>query len=331
MVANMLCALIESRRLSEITAEGDQTLENSAIKRKRSSEVEEANDDHSQGNSRPKRRRTQTTLNENDQPECDDSPRPKWGRKNVNENARYRRALKLHRGEPSCPESVKRLFKHLKSETIPKKAYYRKKGSEATVPATAPGGQPVTQAGTAAQVAASHQPPHPAASTVLSGTAGADSSSTSHRRSRQANPRQHIPVETVREAAPGGWDPYNNEYYSGDDNVSDGEVETQGKATDRKPPRMACRRCNRLKQPCDHKYPACSLCEKNGERCRYRDDLTGRQIRPGQLEEVEVALHDAQKEIRRLKKQMEEMREAQNPRDEPRYDARYDARDNPRE
>jgi threonine synthase len=79
---------------------------------------------------------------------------------------------------------------------------------------------------------------------------------------------------------------------------------------------MACRRCNKLKQPCDHAYPACSLCAKYGERCRYRDDLTGRQIRPGQLEEVEVALYDAQNEIKRLQEKLKKLEEAHNPRDD---------------
>lgn len=44
---------------------------------------------------------------------------------------------------------------------------------------------------------------------------------------------------------------------------------------------MACYRCNKLKQPYDHVYPSCPLCEKHGERCRYRDDLTDRHLRPG--------------------------------------------------
>uniref|UniRef100_A0A093XSY4 Uncharacterized protein n=1 Tax=Talaromyces marneffei PM1 TaxID=1077442 RepID=A0A093XSY4_TALMA len=36
---------------------------------------------------------------------------------------------------------------------------------------------------------------------------------TASRRIRQANPRQYMLVEAIREAAPEGWDPYDNEYY----------------------------------------------------------------------------------------------------------------------
>uniref|UniRef100_A0A093VFV4 Ferrienterobactin receptor n=1 Tax=Talaromyces marneffei PM1 TaxID=1077442 RepID=A0A093VFV4_TALMA len=206
-----------SRRLSDISAEGDQTLGSAAAKRMHSSEVEGTNDDLTQDDSRRKRRRV-ITPDHNHKIEWDDSTRPKYTRKIVNENARYRHALKLRRAKSSCPEGVKSLYQHLKSEIIPKKSYYRKKGTEATVSATAPG------------AAASHQFVPPAAGTVLSGGGGATSSSTSNRRARQANPRTHIPVETVRQAAPEGWDPYDNGYYSGDDNVSDAGKEIRAKA-----------------------------------------------------------------------------------------------------
>lgn len=264
------CVMIVSHRLSDITEEDDKTAQSFATKRKRSEEVE----------------RTDPEGN-----------RPKYARKINNENAKYRIELMLSRPEPSRPQGVERLFRDLKSDIIPKKAYYRKKGTNAT---------------------ASHQPVAPSDSTVLPGTGGEDSSSTSNRRSRQSNPRRQIPVETVRQTAPEGWDRFDNEYYSGDDNVSDGEIEQRGKASDWKPPRMACRRCNKLKQPCDHAYPACSLCAKYGLRCRYRDDLTGRQIKPGQLEEVEVALHDAQNKIKRLQEKLNKL-EGKSPRDDAQY------------
>lgn len=230
----MFCALIVSRRLSEVTPEGGNVVDNS--KRKRSDDDVE--------------------------PDGEDASRPRYARRILNENARYRSELKLLRPEPARPWGVKRLFEDLRSQVIPKRAYYRKKGANAT---------------------ASHQPIPSTASTALPGTGDEVSSSAPNRRSRQANSRRHIPVETVRETAPEGWDRFDNEYYSGDDNVSDNEIETQGKATDWKPPRMACRRCNKFKQPCDHAYPACSLCAKYGLRRRYRDGLTGRQISPGQL------------------------------------------------
>ncbi|KAF3401183.1 hypothetical protein DPV78_005628 [Talaromyces pinophilus] len=225
----------------------------------------------------------------------EDASRSRYARRILNENTRYRNELKLSRPEPARPRGVRRLFENLKNDIIPKSAYYRKKGANA---------------------AASQQPIPSTASTALPGTVDEASSSTPNRRSRQANSRRHIPVETVRQTAPVGWDRFDNEYYSGDDNVSDGGIEARGKATDWKPPRMACRRCNKFKQPCDHAYPACSRCAKYGLRCRYRDDLTGRQIRPGQLEEMEVALHDAQAEIKRLQEKVKRLEDAQNPRDD---------------
>lgn len=274
----MFCVIIVSRRLSDITEEDDLTAQIFATKRKRSQEDERI---EPEGN------------------------RPKYARKINNENAKYRVQLMRSRPETLLPQGVETLFGNLKSDIIPKKAYYRKKGANAT---------------------ASHPPVPPSASTAVPGTGEEASSSTLNTRSRQANHRRHISVETVRQTAPEGWDRFDNEYYSGDDNVSDGEIEIRGKASDWKPPRMACRRCNKLKQPCDHGYPACSLCAKYGLRCRYRDDLTGRQIKPGQLEEMEVALHDAQSEIKRLREKLKkpegeeeeekEEEQGQSPRDD---------------
>lgn len=230
-------------------------------------------------------------------PDWKEAKKPKYSRRIANANARYRDALRNSRPEPTRPEGVDNLFQHLKSKIVPKKAYYRKKGANAP---------------------ASHSSAARTASTTLPETEEENSPSAQNRRIRQTNPRRHIPVEIVRQSAPEGWDRYENDYYSGDDNVSDGEIEIRGKATDYKPPRMACRRCNKFKQPCDHAYPACSLCAKHGVRCRYRDDLTGRQIRPGQLEEVEFALHDAHNEIRNLKEKLKKLEKDQILRDDGR-------------
>lgn len=60
-----------------------------------------------------------------------------------------------------------------------------------------------------------------------------------------------------------------NQNYSGNNNISIGDLESRGKTPDHKSFRMACRRCNKLKQPCDHAYPVCSL-YGYGLRCRYK-------------------------------------------------------------
>ncbi|OKL58053.1 hypothetical protein UA08_06684 [Talaromyces atroroseus] len=242
------------------------------------------------------------------------SRRPKWGRKKGHPNIRYRYNLRLKKQEEqedeqttnggilstaSVSEGVSKLFQLLQTAVTPKKNYSRNKNRFKEAAA------PLSDQATAVQEKSNE---------VISNTDEVSKTTKAKVSREKHNPRPPISEDIVRSTAPEGWDPYDNAFYSGDDNISDDGLEDRGKASAYKPPRMACRRCNKLKQPCDHKYPSCSLCAKNNLRCRYRDDLTGRQIRPGQLEEVEAAYYQSTQQIQRLdetvKNQQELLEEA---------------------
>lgn len=277
--------------------------------------------------------------------EWDDTIRPKWGRKDAHDNVKYRlnrrhqdEKMKANgksrlRSEASLSGYTHRLFQHLSTTLPSKKVNSRNKsGSKQTsapisssvspsltVPHPAESAALLLASPSIVPVASTAATPHAAPGTsqvaqeTFPGSSEAEAlqseqvpATTRERVRRSQNHRLHISEDVVRQAAPEGWNPYDNEFYSGDDNISDDGVERQGKASSYKPPRMACRRCNRYKQPCNHNYPACSLCEKYGQRCRYRDDLTGRQIRPGQLEAVEEGYHRSQERIRHLEAELEE-------------------------
>ncbi|KUL91340.1 hypothetical protein ZTR_01650 [Talaromyces verruculosus] len=86
-----------SRRLSEMTPEGEHAVKN--FKRKRSDDDVES--------------------------DWEGFSRPRYARWIFNENSRYRNELRLSRPEPARPRGVKRLFENLKSDILPKKTYCR--------------------------------------------------------------------------------------------------------------------------------------------------------------------------------------------------------------
>ncbi|EED13212.1 hypothetical protein TSTA_057080 [Talaromyces stipitatus ATCC 10500] len=270
-VTDINTSLTGNREGSESTVQGDKIPNNMDIKRKRSRE--DGEDSHTdcgphERNNSRKRRLVEKPTKYEDRIY-------EWDDSNRPKSSRIGENGMLNAGLAPRPPGVYRLFGRVSNEVMSKKEYYyRRKG------------QPETNA-------------------VIVESSPAPSTG---KKSRHLNRREHVPVGLVRESAPGDYDPFHNEYYSGDDNVSDGEAEVEGKATDYKPPRMACRTCNKLKQPCDHKYPSCSLCQKQGKRCRYRDPLTGRQIKPGQLEEVEAGYVAAKKMVRQLQEEVQTLK-----------------------
>lgn len=218
-----------------------------------------------------------------DESDWDDSIRPKWSRKDGHPNIKYRCKGKPVNNRGRFTDGVSSLFESLET-VIPSRS--KKQSRQAKAPLS--------------DLAATQ---HSNQATSSAGQA-ADTTTESVPRENQ-NPRKPVSIDSIRSTAPEGWDPYENEFYSGDDNISDDGLEYEGKASAYRPPRMACRRCNKFKQPCDHAYPSCGLCSKYNQRCRYRDDLTGRQIRPGQLEEVEAAYFHSLQEVRGLKEVIE--------------------------
>lgn len=298
------CA-IDIKNETHDTVCGAATSGNEANKRKRSvtGDAEEVLD-HREGSKKHAAGLGNIVLEENDM-EWDDSFRPKWGRRDGHPNIKYR-LLSKQRGEQEKEQrgnsnsglsqnvsiaGVSKLFAHLASKITPRKMYPRNKNRLKQVTPPPPSLEQASVQENNRAFLGADQVLHTSKKKV--------------RRERQ-KPRDPVCEDVVRSFAPNGWDPYENEFYSGDDNISDGGIEQPGKASPWKPPRMACRRCNKLKQPCDHGYPSCSLCLKYEQRCRYRDDLTGRQIRPGQLEEVEAAYYRSQQEIKQLKRTIEE-------------------------
>jgi Fungal Zn(2)-Cys(6) binuclear cluster domain len=242
--------------------------------------------------------------------------RRKWSRRNGNPNIQYRYNLRFNSQEQkeenvngnggilsrnSTSDGVSGLFQLLRTTIASKKIYPRRKKQSEQAETGASEGVTTAQEGDEPTSTADNNE-------ATSSTEVAPKKTRASARRVKHNPRPHISEDTVRSTAPRGWNPYDNDFYSGDDNISDDYLENRGKSSAYKPPRMACRRCNKLKQPCDHGYPSCSLCAKNNLRCRYRDDLTGRQIRPGQLEEVEAAYYHSREEIRRLEDIVEEQK-----------------------
>lgn len=317
------------------------------LKRRRSSSEDEIEDEHNTSDETlpkafrlRKRVKRGTVPSDNRKDPWNDESRPKYTRKNGNENARYRMKLRLEKqatqkdkeaegsARSEAPASVVKLFQHLTNEVVSKRDYYYRQKSRSRETGATPSSQPATPPRMSGQAAYAGPPqdvatptlgsnssmiafpsdsPYSQTTVTVSPTDSNVTAPPSH--SRRVNRRQHVPVEVVREVAPEGWDPYFNDYYSGDDDISEPGNEVPGKASAYKPPRMACRRCNKQKQPCDHAYPSCSACARLNQRCRYRDDLTGRQIKPGQLEEVEYALTEARKELRMKEDEIKRLEE----------------------